>query len=179
MFIIFKRRRSFIQRLLSGSTGELPVFTSGVMLTLEPLKTCHPAFYIHVFLVFFFCCFVHTTHICLFPFKLRLMSSCFLGISSERHRNCAALQHQQPYPEHVVPPSATYFEAGLQTYLYSIHIIYNQISKSNQAFHLSCWYVFAFLLLAVTLNPRKWYGLFLAARPDIHAVKPWWERGKS
>ena len=139
MFIILTRRRSFIQWLLSGSTGELPVFTSGVMLTLEPLKTCHPACYIHVFLVFFFCC-SFIPHICLFPFKLRLMSSCFFfRISSERHRKCAALQHQQPYPEHVVPPSATCdFEAGLQTYLYSMHIIYNQISKSNQAFHLSC-----------------------------------------
>ena len=87
--------------------------------------------------LFFFPVVSFIPHICLFPFKLRLMSSCFFfRISSERHRKCAALQHQQPYPEHVVPPSATYdFEAGLQTYLYSMHIIYNQISKSNQAFH--------------------------------------------
>lgn len=141
----------------------------------EDLSSC----ILHVFLVFFGGGCSYHTCVC-FHSSSVLCPVVFFRISSDnRHRNCTALQHQQPYPEHVVPPSVTYFEAGLQTYLYSIHIIYNQISKSNQAFHLSCWYVFAFLLWAVTLNPRKWYGLFLAARPDIHAVKPWWERGKS
>lgn len=138
MVIIFTPRRSFIQRLLSGSTGELPVFTSDVMLTLEPLKTCHPACYMCS--VFLFVCFVHITHMFV-SIQAQSYVQLFLGISSERHRNCAALQHRQPYLEHVVPPSATYFEGGLLTYLYilySIHIIYTQISKSNQAFHLSC-----------------------------------------
>lgn len=97
---------------------------------------------------FLFVCFVHITHMFV-SIQAQSYVQLFLGISSERHRNCAALQHQQPYLEHVVPPSATYFEGGLLTYsyiLYSIHIIYTQISKSNQAFHLSCWYVVAFLL---------------------------------
>ena len=105
---------------------------------------------IYICSLFFFGGVSFVPHICLFP-QAQSYVQLFFGISSERHRNCAALQHQQPYPEHVVPPSVTYFEAGLQTYLYSIHIIYNQTSKSNQAFHLSCWYVFAFLL-----GPWNW-----------------------